>query len=163
MTTNLPLRKDLPLIEIWKQRREVRERQKMTKEICLWMDNYILPFLEGVAKNYDEPLIPGVERLIRENKNPFRPRTDWDRSQETRDTIGAFITHPVTSALWRIAKPYLRGRMDKILDETDWVINTVLQEEYPDVYDAIMQTDGGVEWFKALLTDLAQTLRPIAK
>lgn len=127
------------------------------------MDNYILPFLEGVATNYNEPLILGVGRLIREKKNPFRPKLDWNRTQDTQATINTFTTNPITRALWQFTKPYLKGRIDKIFEETDWIINTVLQEEYPDVYSVIVESEGGVEWFKAFLQDLAQTLRPMAK
>lgn len=152
-----------PLLEVWKQRREIRERQKTSKEICHWMDNYVLPFLEGIAKNFNEPLIPGVKRLILEKKNPFRPTKDWNRTKETQIVIGTFLKNPVTATLWRIAKPLFKGRIDHILNESDWVINTVLQEEYPDFYSVIVETEGGVEWFKTFLQDLTQTLKPLAK
>jgi hypothetical protein len=153
----------LPLLEIWKQRREIRERQRVKQEICFSLDNYILPFIEGIADSFGEPLIPGIKRLITENKNPFRPREDWNRTQETQTAIGNFVKNPVTSRLWFIAKPILKKKIDPFLNETDWVINTILKDEYPDIYSVITETEGGVEWFKTFIQDLATTLKPIAK
>lgn len=153
----------LPLLEIWKQRREIRERQRVKQEVCFSLDNYILPFIEGIANNFNEPLIPGIKRLITENKNPFRPREDWDRTQETKEALNIFITNPAVSRLWFIIKPILRKKIDPFINEIDWVINTILKEEYPDIYSVLVETEGGIRWFKTFIQDLATALKPIAK
>lgn len=159
-----PAKKEpLPLLEMWKQRREIRERQRVKQEVCFSLDNYILPFIEGIANNFNEPLILGIKRLITENKNPFRPREDWDRTQETKEALNIFITNPAVNRLWFIIKPILRKKIDPFINEIDWVINTILKEEYPDIYSVLVETEGGIRWFKTFIQDLATALKPIAK
>lgn len=153
----------LPLLELWKQRREIRERQRAKQEVCFSLDNYILPFIEGIANNFNEPLILGIKRLITENKNPFRPREDWNRTQETKEALNIFITNPAVNRLWFIIKPILRKKIDPFINEIDWVINTILKEEYPDIYSVLVETEGGIKWFKTFIQDLATALKPIAK
>lgn len=151
------------ILEIWKQRRELREKKRAKDEICHSLDNYILPFLEGVANSFNEPLLPGIKRLITEDKNPFRPRQDWNRTQETQTAIGNFVKHPLTSRLWFIAKPILRKKVDLFNSQIDWVINEILKDEYPDIHQVITETEGGVEWFKTFISDLATALKPLTK
>lgn len=143
-----------------KERRENAKRKRAREDICFWMDNAIFPFLEGVAGSFNEPLIDGIRRLIKEKKNPFRPRKNgWDRTRETDIALKTFLMTPQTKVLQVLAKPFIRQKLSWINKEAEWVRETILKEEYPDVYDAIMKTEGGEKWLDELITDLMKYLR----
>jgi len=146
-----------------KKKREIRLRKKAHEQVCYWMDTVVLPFLQGIAESFNEPLLEGVKRLIREKKNPFRPKQDWNRTKETEFVLTKFLGSPQTKLLQIVAKPFLKAKLDWINKEASWVREEVLKEEYPQLYDAIMETDGGQEWLDNLLTDLTKRLRGITR
>lgn len=142
-----------------KEKRETRFRDRAREDICFWMDNAIFPFLEGIAESFNEPLIDGIQRLIKEGKNPFRPKEDWNRTRETEHALRSFLSLPQTKVLQVLAKPYMKAKMTWIHQEAEWIREEILKEAYPYVYQAIMQTEGGKEWLDELIGDLTKTLR----
>jgi len=140
-------------------KRAAKTRQRAKEDICFWMDNAIFPFLEGVAEGFNEPLLDGIRRLIRENKNPFRPRENWDRTKETNFVLSGFLSQPQTQLLQAMAKPFLKMKSEWLLKEASWIREEILKEEYPDFYGAIMSTTGGQEWLDTLITDVTKMLR----
>jgi len=141
------------------EKRQKKIRDKARHDLCFWMDNAILPFLQGVAISYNEPLLAGVKRLIREKKNPFKPRNDWDRTKEVNYFLTGFLNQPQTKLLGVMARPILRLKTSFILQEIPWIREQILRESYPDLYEAVMETEGGQEWLDSLLLDLTNTLR----
>lgn len=147
-----------------KEQRETRFKEKAKQDICFWMDNGIFPFLEGIAESFDEPLIDGIKRLIREGKNPFRPKKDgWNRTHETREALTGFLMQPQTRVLQTLAKPYIKARMEWIHKEAKWIREEILKEEYPGIYEAIMKTKGGKEWLDTLITDFVKTIKKMTR
>lgn len=140
-------------------KREAKLRQRAKEDICFWMDNAIFPFLEGVSDSFNEPLISGIRRLIQEKKNPFRPKEDWDRTKEANTALTTFLSLPQTQVLQALVKPYLKAKSEWLQKEAAWVREDVLKEEYPDIYNAIMATEGGQEWLDQLINDFMKTLR----
>lgn len=140
-----------------KRQKKIRERAR--RDLCFWMDNAILPFLQGVASSYDEPLLDGVKRLIHEGKNPFRPTQDWDRTNEVNYFLTGFFKLPQTKLLQVMAKPIVRAKTSFIAQEIPWIRDEILRESYPDLYEAVMTTEGGREWLDDLLLDLTNTLK----
>lgn len=143
--------------------RQARLRERAKEDICFWMDNAIFPFLEGIAEGFNEPLIIGIQRLIREKKNPFRPREDWNRTRETEIALKSFLLNPRTRVLQVLVKPYIKAKMDWINKEAKWIREEVLKEEYPGFYEVIMETEGGKEWLDELITDFVKTLRKMTR
>lgn len=145
------------------KQREDRLRERAKQDVCFWMDNAIFPFLDGIAEGYNEPLLVGIQRLIKEKKNPFRPKEDWNRTRETSTVITSFLANPQTRILQILAKPYLKSKMEWINKEAEWIREAILKEEYPDVYEAIIETEGGKEWLDELITDFIKTLRKLTR
>jgi len=146
-----------------KKKRETKLRERAREQVCYWMDTVVVPFLEGIADSFNEPLLEGVKRLIREKKNPFRPKKDWNRTQETQFVLNSFLNSPQTKMLQILAKPFLKAKLDWVHKEASWVREEILKEEYPQLYEAIMETEGGQEWLDQLITDLMKKLRPLAR
>lgn len=142
-----------------KQQREKKKRDKSRKDICLCMDTYILPFLEGVANTFNEPLTEGVKRLIKEGKNPFKPKKGWNRTKDTEYILKRFMDSPTTKILQTMAKPYIRYKMEWIHEEAEWIREQILKDEYPDLYEAIMETEGGKEWLDDLINSFISTIK----
>lgn len=145
------------------KRREARLREKAREQVCYWVDNVIFPFLQGIAESFDEPLLDGVKRLIREGKNPFRPTKHWNRTRETEVVLKSFLNQPQTKMLQVLAKPFLKAKLDWIHKEASWIREEILKEEYPQLYETIMEAKGGKEWLDQLITDLTKKLRPLAR
>lgn len=146
------------------QKKEARLRERARQDVCFWMDNAIFPFLEGIAETFNEPLIDGIRRLIREKKNPFRRKEDgWNRTREANIVLQSFLVQPQTRVLQILAKPYLKKQMDWIHQEAEWIREQILKEEYPGIYEAIMQTEGGQQWLDELIEDFIRILRQLAK
>ena len=145
--------------ETLKNRREQNKRNRSRKDICFWMDNAILPFIKGVARQFNEPLIDGIKRLILEKKNPFKPQKSWDRTRETRYVLKRFLDSPQTKVLQTLAKPFLRNKMTWIYEEADWIREELVKEEYPDLYNVVMETPGGKEWLDDLISSFIQTMK----
>jgi len=151
------------LQENLEKQRQTRLRERAREDICFWMDNAIFPFLEGVAEGFNEPLIVGIKRLIREKKNPFRPKEAWNRTQETEIALKSFLLNPQTRVLQILAKPYIKARMEWINEQAEWIREEIVKEEYPSLYDVIMETEGGKEWLDELINDLIKTLRKLTR
>jgi len=132
------------------------QRDQSREEIRFWMDNAIIPFLEGVAEEFDEPLLNGIERLIKEHKNPLATR-----KAEAETALRNFFSAPQTKVLYTIARPYVRVKTDFILKEAEWIREAIMKEEYPDLYDVITKTQGGVEWLDDLIKAFVQIIRKI--
>lgn len=144
--------------------RETRLKARAKEDICFWMDNAIFPFLEGIAESFNEPLIPGIQRLIREKKNPFRAKEDgWNRTRETEIVLRSFLVQPQTRVLQVLARPYIKARMEWIHEKAEWIREEIVKEEYPGFYTAIMETEGGKEWLDELITDFVTTLRKLSR
>ena len=142
-----------------KRRKEVKRVQKATKDIRFWMDNFVFPYLEGISDSYNEPLLSGIRRLIREKKNPFRPKNGWDRTRESRTALTGLFRNPQAKVLLHIARPFIKNKIEWIQEQSDWVRETIIKKEYPEFYQAIMSIDGGKEWFNTIITDLVNTLK----
>lgn len=162
---NETLRKSVEdMREDLKKKREAKEREDARENICYWMDNAIFPYLEGLAENgYNEDLISGIKRLIREGKNPFHSKNGWNRTQETQGALQCFLDLPQTKVLQTLAKPYARANMQWIYKEAEWIRETILKEEYPDIYDAIMEVQGGKEWLDNLITDFMKLIKRLLR
>jgi len=117
------------------------------------------PYLEGISASFNEPLLAGINRLIKEKKNPFRPKEDWNRTQETKIALAGFFKNPQAKVLYFMAKPYIRKKVEWIHEQAQWIRDTILKTEYPEFYDVIMNTEGGKEWLDQLITDLASTIK----
>lgn len=141
------------------ERREKRKREQERKDVMLWLENIIFPFLEEIAAGFNEPLVDGIKRLIREKKNPFQPTKTWNRTQETYSYLDAFFNTPQIRVLFPILKPYLKYNMQWIFKEASWIREEVLKEEYPDIYTAIMETEGGKEWMDGLIGGFLKVVR----
>lgn len=139
--------------------RKTKQRERAYKDICFWMDNAIVPFLEGIAEQYNEPLLDGIKRLIKEDKNPFRQQQDWNRRKETEFALTRFMQSPSTKVLQIMAKPYVRQKMQWIEGEAKWIREEILKEEYPAFYEAIMDTPGGKAWLDNLITDFMKIIK----
>ena len=133
--------------------------QKATKDIRSWMDNFVFPYLEGLSVHYNEPLLSGIRRLIREKKNPFRPSEGWDRTRDTKVLLSRFFGNPQAKILLHIARPLIKRKVEWIHEQSDWVREQIIAREYPEFYDVIMNTEGGKEWFDTMLTDIVNTLK----
>lgn len=142
-----------------KEKREKRKRAREKNDIMVWMENVIFPFLEEIAASFNEPLIPGIQRLIKEKKNPFQPKKDWNRTHETTGYLDAFFNAPHVKALTPLMKPYVRYNMQWIYREAEWIREEILKTEYPDFYNAIMDTEGGKEWLDQLINGFMKTIR----
>jgi hypothetical protein len=142
-----------------KAKREARKRERERKDIMVWMENVIFPFLEEIARGFNEPLIPGIKRLIKEGKNPFQPKQDWTRTRETTSYLDAFFTTPHVKALIPLMRPYIKYNMQWIYREAKWIREEILKTEYPDFYEAIMKTEGGNEWLDELINGFMKTIR----
>lgn len=145
------------------KKREARLRERAREDICFWMDNAIFPFLEGISDGFNEPLIPGIQRLIMEGKNPFRPKEGWNRTIDTEFALTTFLTQPQNQVLGTLMKPYIKAKMEWINQQAEWIREQILKDEYPAVYKAIMETEGGKEWLDELITDLTTTLRKLTR
>lgn len=145
-----------------RKKREIRKRQKDKKDCLLWMENFIFPLLRGLARSFNEPLLVGIKRLIREKKNPFRRKKDgWNRTKETEIVVGTFLGRPEIRMYLYLFKPLIRHKSEWIRREAQWVREEVLKEEFPDFYEVIMETEGGKEWLDELIRDLVNTLRRV--
>lgn len=133
---------------------EERKKARARDDICMWMDNAIIPFLEGIAESFHEPLIEGVKRLIKDGVNPITARR-----QEAELAMRQFFNTPTTRVLKSIARPFIRAKTDLILKETQWIREDVLKEEYPFLYEAIMNEKGGKEWLDNLVKSFIQMVR----
>lgn len=142
-----------------KQKREQKKHEKARNDICLCMDTYILPFLEGISETFNEPLTEGVKRLIKEKKNPFKPKKGWNRTKDTEYVLKRFMNSPTTKVLQVMAKPYIRYKMEWIHEEAEWIREEILKNEYPDLYDAIIETEGGKEWLDDLINSFIRTIK----
>lgn len=152
------MRKDI------KKKREAKEREEAREDICFWMDNAIFPYLEGLASNgYNEDLLSGIKRLIKEEKNPFRAKDGWNRTQETQTALNRFLALPQTRVLQILAKPYIKAKMQWIHKEAEWIREAILKEEYPDFYEAIMETEGGKQWLDNLITDFFKMIKRLLR
>ena len=149
--------------ENFEKKKEARLRARAKEDICFWMDNAVFPFLEGIAESFHEPLIDGIKRLIREKKNPFRPKKDWNRTRETQIALTGFLAQPQTKMLQILAKPFLKYKMEWIHREAEWIREEIVKEEYPDFYGAIMETEGGKEWLDDLITDLTKYIKRLLR
>lgn len=160
-------RKELDLLKISveeleeniKAKREVRKRERDRKDIMVWAENVIFPFLEEIAAGYNEPLILGIQRLIKEKKNPFQPQKDWNRTREATSYLDAFFNTPQINALKPLMKPYIKYNMQWIYGEAKWIREEIMKKEYPDFYNAIMNTEGGKEWLDELINGFMKTIR----
>jgi len=141
------------------KKREQREKERAKRDICFWMDNAVLPFLEEIAACFNEPLLDGIRRLIKEQKNPFQPKKDWNRTRETKSFLTGFINLPQNKLLLALAKPFIRYNMQWIHKEAEWIREEILKQEYPDFYMAIMETEGGQQWLDQLINGLIKTIR----
>jgi len=146
-----------------KKRKEARKRARAKQDICFWMDNAVFPFLDGIAESFHEPLIDGVKRLIKEKKNPFRPKKGWDRTRETEIALQGFLSQPQTKMLQILAKPFLKHKMEWIHRESEWIREEILKEEYADFYETIMETKGGKQWLDDLITDLTKYIKRLVR
>jgi len=140
-------------------KREVRKRERERKEVMVLAENVIFPFLEEIAAGYNEPLIPGIRRLIKEKKNPFQPQKGWNRTRETTSYLDAFFNAPHIKAFTPLMKPYIKYNMQWIYREAKWIREKILKTEYPDFYNAIMETEGGKEWLDELINGFMKTIR----
>lgn len=144
-----------------KERRELKKKQRSKEQISFFMNNLIIPYLEGIANGFNEPLLAGVQRLIREAKNPFRPKEDWDRTRETSLSIDRFLksSDPRILLIKNLAKPFVRAKFETINEEASWIREQILKEDYPALYAAIMEREGGQEWLDQLIEDLFRSIK----
>lgn len=149
--------------EDMQKRREAKQRQRAKEQLCYYLDCLIFPILEVVAESFNEPLATGIARLIKEGKNPFRPKDEWNRTKDTETLLNNFLVMPQSKALLTLAKPLLRHNMEWVNQETTWILETVLKEEYPHIYTIIVNTEGGKEWFIDFITDFIKVLKKIAR
>jgi len=110
-----------------------RFQEERAKQIArFWLNYALVPYLEGVAERFNEPLEDGVRRLIREGKNPFRPKKGWNRRREAQADIQKFFAYPETSEEF-----YEKWKRDpnwcEKCDTSVWYINRYidLTQEYP--------------------------------
>lgn len=152
------------LEEEFKQKRESKKRERSQKKICLYMDNLIIPYLEGIAQGgFNEPLTVGIRRLIMENKNPFRQQEGWDRTKETYNVIDRFLQFPRVKMLKPLVKPFLKRELQDIQEDASWIRENVLKQEYPDIYMAVMETEGGPKWLDQLIDDFLKTIKHLVR
>jgi len=152
------------LEEEFKQKREDKRRERSQKKICLYMDNLIIPYLEGIAQGgFNEPLTVGIRRLIKEDKNPFRPQEGWNRTKETHNALDRFLQFPQVKMLKLIAKPFLKHELQVIHEDASWIRENVLKQEYPDIYVAVMETEGGPKWLDQLIDDFLKTIKHLVR
>jgi len=142
-----------------KKKREKRKREQERKDVIIWLDNIIFPFIEEIARSYNEPLIDGIKRLIKEKKNPFQPRKDWNRTIDAQTYLEAFFNEPRIRLILPLVKPFVRYNMDWIFKESKWIREDIIKTEYPDIYQAVMQTEGGEEWLDGLIGGFMKTVR----
>lgn len=142
-----------------KEKRAASKRARERKDIMVWMENVVFPFLEEVAAGFNEPLIPGIQRLIKEGKNPFQPLKDWSRTRETTSYLDGFFNSPHVKVLIPLMRPYIKYNMQWIYKEAKWIREAILKVEYPDFYNAIMKTEGGEAWLDGLIDGFMKTIR----
>jgi len=121
------------------------------------MDGYIVPYLEGLAERFGEGLEAGIKRIIK--KQSYRYPTRY-RRQEMEDELRALI--PYSRVLIRAATPFIRKRLVVVEENFDFIME-ILEEEYPDIYYPIIETEGGREWMEITVKDALEALRRILK
>ena len=142
------------------KRRRQFEEKRAKEQAAFWLGKTVIPYLEGVAERFGEPLEDGVRRLIREQKNPFRVKGEWDRRAEAKADMQRFFSMPQTRVLLTMAGRFLsKYNPETMREKAEWVFDNVMKEHYPFLYDAVAAEPRGKEWFINLVEDLAKTVR----
>ena len=142
------------------ERRRQFEEKRAKEQAAFWLGKTVIPYLEGVAERFGEPLEDGVRRLIREQKNPFRVKGEWNRRAEAKANMQRFFSTPQTCVLLTMAGRFLsKYNPETIRERAEWVLDNVMKEYYPFLYDAVVTESGGKEWFISLVEDLVKTVK----
>ncbi len=127
------------------------------QQAAVWWNNFILPYLEGVAERYNEPLEDGVARLIREKKNPLRYRR-----KEAEANMHRFFSLEYTRPLLHLIRPVLRWPPEQVRQAAEIMLDQVIRIERPGLYEAIVNTEGGKQWFLTIVTEMYNMLKEMA-
>lgn len=139
-------------------RRSKIQEQRAKEQTAFWIGKTVIPYLEGVAERYNEPLEDGVKRLINENKNPLKNH----RSDSLTD-LRNFFSMPETRILGTLVQRLVAKQSDENIRKWgEWTLENVIKEYYLDIYEAIMETEGGKEWFIEFVSDLVKMFKRIA-
>ena len=151
-------------VEVLKEKarrgREAAKREARKREIVIYLDNFFIPYLEGIAERYGETLEDGVRRLIR--KKTYKYPVRYRRNEAVMD-LRKFLAQPQIQVVLTKAAPFIRWKMNQISQGLDFVLDQVLSEEYPYLYDAIASEEGGREWFKTTVQDMIKLLRHLMR
>jgi len=142
------------LRQLREERAKAEAKARSREEVCFWMDNAIIPYLTGIADSFNEDLITGVRRLIKEGKNPI-----VTRRAEAELAIKSFFSTPQTRVLYGVARPYIQAKTEEILEGAEWIREEVLKEEYPLLYEAVAEEEGGKQWLDNLIKSFVQMVR----
>lgn len=143
-----------------KRRREAARKRAQKQEISFYLDRFIIPYLEDTAGGYGETLEDGVRRLIRKKsyKYPLRYKKD-----EAAMRMQRWLSNPAVRVILARAKPIIRSRLNQINDGLDFMLDEVISERYPYLYDTITGEEGGREWFKTTVQDMIKLLRHLMR
>ena len=140
--------------------REERKKATRKQEIIIYLDSLIIPYLEGVSERFNEPLEAGIKRLIK--KKSYRFPTRYRRGEALTD-IQRFLSTPQARVLISVAGPAIRWKTQQLADGADFILDEVLNKEYPTLYEAIAETEGGREWFQNMLNDMVHMVRRLVR
>ena len=137
-----------------------RKKAARKQEITMYLDYLIIPYLEGVAERFSEPLEDGIKRLI--HKKSYRFPTRYRRNEAETD-LHRFFSTPQGKVLFSIAGPAIRWKAQELAAGADLILDEVLIEDYPSIYEAVAETEGGREWFHNMLNDMVHMIRRLVR
>lgn len=138
-------------------RREKLQEQRVKEQTAFWIGKTVIPYLEGMAERYDEPLEDGIKRLINESKNPLK-----NHRNDALTNLRNFFSTPETRILGTLAQRLVAKQPDENINKwSEWMLENVIAEYYINIYEAIMETEGGKEWFTGFVSDLAKMFKRI--
>jgi len=135
----------LELREKRRQARLERERRHTKEQVGYWLNKVLIPFLEGCADRFDLSLEDAVKKLIKD-------REDFGsllrkHSSEAHMSLNPFFDHPAGRVLLAMTRPFLGWSAKQTKEAAKWILNDVLSEVRPSLYETIIKHEGGEDWW----------------
>jgi len=141
--------------------REAARREAFKREVAVYLDNFIIPYLEGIAERYGDPTLEdGVRRLIRKKSRRYPLRY---RREEAVADMRRWLSQPQISVLLARVNPLINWKLSQISESLDFILDEVIAERYPYLHEAIVGEKGGREWFKTVVGDMIKLLRHLVR